>query len=257
MPEPSARAIADVQAGLVLATVDIKAPIERVFAALTDPAQLPQWWGSDDLYRTTAMTADLREGGEWRSSGVGQDGSAFSVGGVYTLVQPPHRLDLTWKPDWESFESQVSYNLRSIDGGTRVTVRHSGFGDHAESCAGHANGWERVLGWLDGWLAPHEAAQQPVFVMRLLAPRPTFPFDATAEEMADMQAHSRYWADFVSKGLVVAIGPVADGAGAHGLGIVRGMSEAELTAAQGQDPVILAGRGFRFENAPMLSLSVP
>lgn len=41
----SARALADLEAGRLFATVDIAAPAERVFRALTDPAELLQWWG--------------------------------------------------------------------------------------------------------------------------------------------------------------------------------------------------------------------
>ena len=67
----AARAIADVSTGLILATVTIAAPPERIFAALTDPSELPRWWGADDLYRTTTHTSDLRKGGAWRSEGRG------------------------------------------------------------------------------------------------------------------------------------------------------------------------------------------
>ncbi len=41
-------AVADVQAGLVRATVDIAAPPEAVFRALTEPGELARWWGSAD-----------------------------------------------------------------------------------------------------------------------------------------------------------------------------------------------------------------
>ena len=253
---PDARAIADINQGLVLATVDIKAPIARVFAALTDPEQLPKWWGSDDLYRTTKLVSDLREGGEWKSSGVGADGTTFEVGGVYTRIEAPYHLEMTWRPSWEIFESHVSYHLTTIEGGTRVTARHSGFGEHAASCGSHASGWERVLNWLEGYFAP-EPATVPAFVMKLIPPRATFPFDATPEEMADMQAHVAYWQPRVKQGQVIALGPVADGSGAYGLGVVRGMDEAELRGAQDEDPIILAGRGFRYETAPMLRLMTP
>ncbi|MBP2160214.1 MULTISPECIES: SRPBCC domain-containing protein [Asticcacaulis] len=253
---PDARAIADINAGLVLATVDINAPIERVFAALTDPDQLPKWWGADDLYRTTAMTSDLREGGVWKSSGVGADGTGFDVGGTYTRVEAPHRLEMTWRPSWESFESHVSYNLTPIEGGTRVTLRHSGFGEHAQSCGSHASGWERVLTWLEGYFAP-EQGTAPAFVMKLIPPRATFPFDATPEEMADMQAHVVHWQPWVKQGAVLALGPVADGSGAYGLGVVRGLADTELQALQAKDPIILSGRGFRYETAPMLRLMTP
>lgn len=153
-----ARAIADIHAGLVLATVDIKAPVEKVFAALNDPAQLPQWWGQADLYQTTSLNADLREGGAWQTAGKGADGSEFTVGGIYKVVQPPHRIDFTWKPTWEVFETLVSYNLQAIEGGTRLTLRHTGFGDQAGSCDSHATGWTRVLDWLATYVEP--VAQQ-------------------------------------------------------------------------------------------------
>lgn len=253
---PDARAIADINEGLVLATVDIQAPIERVFAALTDPEQLPKWWGSDDLYRTTALVSDLREGGEWKSSGQGADGTAFEVGGMYTRVQPPHHLEMTWRPSWETFESHVSYTLTTVDGGTRVTARHSGFGEHAASCSSHASGWERVLGWLNGYFVI-EQAPAPAFVMRLIPPRATFPFDATPEEMADMQAHVAHWQPWVKQGAVIALGPVADSAGAYGLGVIRGLADTELQDLQAGDPIILSGRGFRYETSPMLRLMTP
>ncbi|TPK87406.1 hypothetical protein FJ548_14525 [Mesorhizobium sp. B2-4-17] len=70
------RAIADVSAGTILATVTIAAPPERVFHALTADDQIPLWWGSDELYRTTRHTADVRSGGTWRSEGKGADGRA-------------------------------------------------------------------------------------------------------------------------------------------------------------------------------------
>ena len=56
----AARAVADVTAGTILAQVDISAPVERVFAALTRGDEIIKWWGSDDLYRTTAPTAPGR-----------------------------------------------------------------------------------------------------------------------------------------------------------------------------------------------------
>lgn len=44
--------------------------------------------------------------------------------------------------------TKVTYTLDAIPGGTRLTVRHEGFGRRSESCTSHANGWERVLVWL-------------------------------------------------------------------------------------------------------------
>src|SRR5664279_4965472 len=71
-----AHAIADVTEGIVLARVEIAVPPERVFRAITTE-ELAKWWGSAELYRTTKHTVDLRPGGEYRSDGIGRDGTPF------------------------------------------------------------------------------------------------------------------------------------------------------------------------------------
>jgi uncharacterized protein YndB with AHSA1/START domain len=143
-----ARAIADLSGGLILATVEIAAPPERVFQAIST-AEVAEWWGSKDSYHVTRFTADLRPGGAWKSEGVGADGKPFSVGGEILEVDPPRVLRQTWQPDWQPGPPTViRYQVDPIPGGSRVTVRHEGFGDRVASCEQHAMGWERVLGWL-------------------------------------------------------------------------------------------------------------
>ncbi len=248
-----ARAVADIHSGLILATIDLKAPIDKVFAALTDPAQLPKWWGQSGMYQTTALHADLREGGQWRADGLSADGSSFSVGGIYKVVQPPHRVDFTWQPTWEPVATLVSYNLESIDGGTRLTLRHSGFGENTAACRDHANGWERVLGWLDGFLAP-DADTRPGWFVKLMPPRPDFALTLTPDEMAMMKAHGQYWRRRMDAGDVIVFGPVNDPAGSFGLGVVRARDEAELKTFQDNDPAILAKRGLSYQSFPMFSV---
>jgi len=147
----TARAIADVSLGTLLATIDIAAPPERVFRAVTSE-ELPLWWGSDDLYRTTEWSGDVRPGGSWRTAGVGRDGKPFSVHGEFLEVDPPHRLVQTWLYDWDPAANvtTITWRFEPIPGGTRVLVRHEGFGSAHEACANHASGWEHVLGWLAG-----------------------------------------------------------------------------------------------------------
>ena len=151
------RAIADLSGGLILATVDIDVPPERVFKALSSD-EITQWWGDAQIYRTTGWTADVRVGGSWRADGQAADGSAFSVGGEYLEVEPPRLLVQTWKPDWAPGPAtRVSYLLEPIGAGTRVTVRHEGFTDRA-ACESHSAGWERVLQWLATFCQPGAAA---------------------------------------------------------------------------------------------------
>ncbi|MBZ9683509.1 MULTISPECIES: SRPBCC domain-containing protein [unclassified Mesorhizobium] len=246
----NARAIADLDRGLILATVDIEAPVAKVFSALTNPADLPKWWGQAGIYQTTSMTADLREGGTWRSEGVGADGVPFSVAGAYTIVEPPHRVEFTWKPDWDEAETLVSFNLKEKDGTTRVTLRHSGFGDNLTSCESHAAGWEMVFGWLNGF-ATAETSARTAYFLKLYPPRPTFALDLTDAEKRVMKEHGQYWYQGLAAGSVVVFGPVNHPDGAFGLGVVRVKGVDELTAFQENDPAITSGLGFRYEASPM------
>jgi uncharacterized protein YndB with AHSA1/START domain len=147
-PKGAARAVADLSRGSILASVEIAAPPERVFAAIST-SELSEWWGSADSYRVTRHVADLRPGGAWRSDGVSADGKPFSVSGEVLEIDPPRLLVQTWKYDWgPGPTTTIRYQIDPIPGGSRVTVRHEGFGDQAQSCEDHALGWERVLTWL-------------------------------------------------------------------------------------------------------------
>ncbi len=133
----------------IVKEVTINAPAAKVFAALTEPDQLTQWWGQDDMYRTEHMEADVRVGGKWRTTGKGADGEPFGVEGVYLAVDPPHLLEFTWNYDWgsESSETVVRYELVERGGSTLVRLTHSGFND-PQARDEHDGGWSIVFGWL-------------------------------------------------------------------------------------------------------------
>jgi uncharacterized protein YndB with AHSA1/START domain len=147
-----ARAVADLTDGVILASVEIAAPPERVFAAISS-AEVAEWWGSSATYRVTKWTAELRPGGWWKSEGVGANGQSFTVSGDVLEVDPPRLLVQTWRfADSTGPATTLRYRIDPIPGGSRVTVKHEGFTD-AMSCESHAIGWERVLGWLNEWIA--------------------------------------------------------------------------------------------------------
>jgi uncharacterized protein YndB with AHSA1/START domain len=146
----------------VLAEVFIAAPPERVFQAITDPKQMPLWWGQQGLYRVIEWKADLRPGGKWQSDGVGADGTTFRVEGEYLEVDPPRLLVHTWIASyspalktvvrWE-LEARGVHNLQhsgpqKAGTGTLVKIRHDGFAGDAKQAKGHGDGWVRVLGWM-------------------------------------------------------------------------------------------------------------
>jgi uncharacterized protein YndB with AHSA1/START domain len=146
----SATAVADVAAGTIHAVVDIAAPPERVFRALTDPGELAAWWGSPETYHTFDWSIDLRPGGAWscRARNAGAV-DISTVRGEYRVVEPPHLLEYTWLASWEEFApSTVRIEIAPSPLGSRLTLLHRGRFAREEAYAGFAQGWTRVLDWM-------------------------------------------------------------------------------------------------------------
>jgi len=150
----------------VVAEIFIAAPPERVFQAITDPKQMPQWWGQKDMYRITEWSADLRVGGKWSSIGASIDGKPFRVDGEYLEVDPPRLLVHTWVASWsDALTTTVRWELepRDVHGlqsrgpqragtGTFLKVRQTGFAGAPKQAHDHAQGWMRVLGWMQAYV---------------------------------------------------------------------------------------------------------
>jgi uncharacterized protein YndB with AHSA1/START domain len=257
-PRRAARAIADVESGTILASVDIAAAPERVWRALTSPEELVKWWGASDDYRTTGWTFEPKVGGRWRAEGFGEHGP-FHVEGEVLEHDPPRRLVYSWKPSWDGGSaSKITYRFEPIEGGTRVVVRHDGFGDRADSCRGHAEGWLKVLPWLERHVTSPDVSSAPrYFMLRLLPPRPSFMMDMSADERAMMGEHAAYWSVHMNAGKAIVFGPVGGPNGGWGLGVVRVADEAELASLTGGDPAIRAGRGLSYEILPLVRAMVP
>ena len=155
---------------VILAEIFIAAPPERVFQAITDPAQMPRWWGQQGLYRITEWQADPRPGGKWSAVGAGADGKPFRVEGEYLEFHAPRLLVHTWIASWtDSLKTVVYWELipQSVHGlhpsgpkksgtGTVVKLRHEGFAVAPGAATSHADGWKRVMGWLTAYVEQGE-----------------------------------------------------------------------------------------------------
>ena len=56
-----------------------------------------------------------------------------------------------------------------------------------------------------------------------------------------MALHAAYWQPMVESGRMVIFGPVLDGSGSWGLGVIEGDDEEEIRAFASGDPVITSG----------------
>jgi uncharacterized protein len=82
-----------------------------------------------------------------------------------------------------------------------------------------------------------------IFVFRLKAPRPSFALDMTDEEREIMGRHAAYWQPFIDSGQMVTFGPVLDGTGSWGLGVIEAEDEDELRTFAAGDPAVTTGTG--------------
>ena len=141
-----ARAVADLAEGLILASVEIAAPPERVFRALVSK-EVCEWWVRPDVFDTREWTGDVRMGGRWRASGMDTK-RPYVIEGEFLVVDPPRKLVHTWHSvGAASAPTTVTYVLEPLDGGTRITLRHSGFvasGMCMNTCIGWETSFERL-----------------------------------------------------------------------------------------------------------------
>jgi uncharacterized protein YndB with AHSA1/START domain len=131
----------DLEQGSIDAVVEIAAPPERVFQALASE-EIVNWWVNPGVFDTREWEGDLRVGGRWRASGISR-GKPYVLEGEFLEVNPPRKLAHTWH--LVGFEGMphttVTYVLDRIEGGTRVTLRHSGFASPG-LCTANRIGWE-------------------------------------------------------------------------------------------------------------------
>jgi len=127
----------------------VRAGIEQVWAALTDPEFTKEYFHSQ------RFQSSLEVGSGWRF--VAPDGSD-SVVGTVEEVDPPRRLVLTWRVLYDATAaleppSRVVWELEPVgDGLTMVTTTHRDLGLSPVTSAGVANGWFWVLGSLKSFV---------------------------------------------------------------------------------------------------------
>lgn len=102
-------------------THEFDAPAAKVFAAYTDPKQVPKWWGAKgNGVRVEQM--DVRPGGSWRFVQRGPDGRDFVSFGTYVEVKPVTRLVYTFQAEGMPNQVVTTVDLRESGGKTHMTL---------------------------------------------------------------------------------------------------------------------------------------
>lgn len=133
-----------------------EAPRDLVFATMTDPELIPQWWGPHG-HTTVVETMEPKDGGLWRFVSEDRDGNRYGFRGVYREVSPPERLVQTF--EWEGMPGHVAVETSTFeDLGDRtrmvnVTIFHTKEERDGMLASGMEKGMNETLERLDALLA--------------------------------------------------------------------------------------------------------
>ncbi|WP_394888542.1 YciI family protein [Mesorhizobium sp. AaZ16] len=91
------------------------------------------------------------------------------------------------------------------------------------------------------------------YLCKYIPPRADFLPTMSAEEKEWMTQHGAFLDDLLSKGIIVAHGPVMDPNGGYGVSLYRIADDQDIEAFTSQDPIVKNGAG-HYEHHPMLHL---
>jgi uncharacterized protein YndB with AHSA1/START domain len=140
--------------GRIDRTIEVDAPPQRVWRALTDPAELSAWFKVTIEGTIAAGTV-----AQMTSTHAGYEGQRFKV--WFIELTPPRRMVWQWHPgevdpsfDYTSeARTTVTFELEPSGSGTRVILSETGFDEislarRAKVFSDNSQGWSEVLTWL-------------------------------------------------------------------------------------------------------------
>jgi uncharacterized protein YndB with AHSA1/START domain len=147
----------------VVQEIEITAPPERVFKALTDSVELKEWWGKEPSVELNRFDMDGRKGGRWAFDCTERPGhehgeigkqlernqaKVFEAHGELLECDPPRLLVWSWIANWHEHPAApttVRWELTPTKHGTRVRVIHSGLTNETMARKDYGAGWAGVL----------------------------------------------------------------------------------------------------------------
>jgi uncharacterized protein YndB with AHSA1/START domain len=127
-------------------TVSIGAPVEAVWAAITTPARIKEWFFGVDTRSDWTPGSELVHTGEWQ-------GRPYEDKGTILRIEPPrllvhtHWSAMSGRPDEPGNYEEVTWSLTDRDGGTELTVSETNL-PSAEVRSLSEQSWATALGRL-------------------------------------------------------------------------------------------------------------
>ena len=131
-------------------SISVAAPREKVWAALTTPALVKEYFFGANLVTDWKVGSPIYFRGEW-------DGNAYEDKGAVLEFDPPRRLRYTYWSSWggkadvpENY-ANISYAVHEEGGMSVVTVTQDGLEDEERRTHTEQN-WQMVLGGMKAML---------------------------------------------------------------------------------------------------------
>jgi uncharacterized protein YndB with AHSA1/START domain len=136
----------------IISEIEIAAPAERVFRALTDARDLQRWFSSPEC-PVKFWNMDARIGGRYgyatKKGGVEVNNvNEFECYGEILECVPPRLLVYTWIANWHDDTSRITtvrWDLTPTPVGTHVKVTHSGLAQEPAARKDYSGGWPGVV----------------------------------------------------------------------------------------------------------------
>ena len=136
----------------IVSEIQIAAPPERVFKAISDAGELQRWFTSPEC-PVKFRKMDARVGGRYsyateKGSIVVNGVSEFECQGEVLEYDPPRLLAYTWIGNWHDdpmARTVVRWELTQQGSGTHVRVTHSGLSKLPAARKDYTGGWPGVV----------------------------------------------------------------------------------------------------------------
>jgi len=149
----------------IVSEINIAAPPERVFRALTDAGELKRWFNNPEC-PVKSWHMDARPGGKYgyatdKGSIVVNSVDQFQCHGEILEYAPPRLLVYTWIANWhddKTCNTVVRWDLTPTAAGTHVKVTHSGLSSEPVARKDYSGGWPGVVESLKNFVETGKAA---------------------------------------------------------------------------------------------------